>query len=228
VIRDSFRLVGRFATVLLAVLIAAALALFLAGAQLLIPRIAERRVRQRLLAGGGEAEVRIRAMPATKLLRNRGDLIAVRGRGLVIGIAEPPRGDATVRPAGLTALDGFAEVDLELVDFRSGPFAVEAFVLSRAGSSSYAMATRARTTPAELAGLGLDWLPPIPGGGLLGTVAGSVVGRREIPLSVELELISEKGELRVGTGGGSIAGYPAGPLATTIAAAVARRLEIVP
>ena len=47
-------------------------------------------------------------------------------------------------------------------------------------------------------------------------------------MSIEIELISDAGGLRVGSGGGSIAGYPAGPLATAVAVAVARRLEIVP
>jgi hypothetical protein len=202
----------------------------LLAAQVAAPRIAASRIRARLLSGGGKAEVTVRAFPAAKLLRNRGDLIRVRGRGMVIGLggaaAEPEGREPS--PGGLAALDGFREVDLELVDFRTGPFAVEAFVLTRAGASSYAMATRARTTPAELASLGMERLPAVPGSGLLGTVAGSVVGAREIPVAVELELISDAGALRVGTGGGTIAGYPAGPLATAIAAAVARRLEIAP
>ncbi|MFN8150432.1 MAG: hypothetical protein U0R24_04825 [Solirubrobacterales bacterium] len=72
-------------------------------------------------------------------------------------------------------------------------------------------------------------LPQFPGGGLLGSVAGSApLGSRRIEVSLQIELISTAGALRVGAGGGTIAGYPAGPLATTIAAAVARRLEIVP
>jgi hypothetical protein len=204
----------------------ALIALAALAAQLAIPRVAARRIRERLTAGGGEAEVEVAAMPATKLLGHRGDRIAVRGRGLVIGLggaADPAPGTPV---PGLTALDGFREVDLELVDFRTGPFAVDAFVLTRSGSGSYAMATQARATPGELAGIGLGGLPSLPGTGLIGTVAEAVVGDREIPLSVELELISEAGELIVGAGGGSIAGYPAGRLATAIAAAVARRLEI--
>jgi hypothetical protein len=47
-------------------------------------------------------------------------------------------------------------------------------------------------------------------------------------VALEIEIHSEPSGLRVGSGGGRIAGYPAGPIATTIAAAVARRLEIVP
>jgi hypothetical protein len=211
-----------------AVTLIALLLLAAAAVQLALPRIAAHRIRARLTAGGGEAEVEIAALPATKLLRGAGDRIVVRGRGLVIGLAAEPA-PVRGRPApGLSALDGFAEVDLELVGFRTGPFAVDAFVLSRSGGGGYALATKARAAPAELAGLGLDRLPSLPGGGLIGSFAGAVVGDREIPLAVELELISEAGELMVGAGGGSIAGYPAGPLATAIAAAVVRRLEIAP
>ena len=209
------------------VLVAAAAA----GAQLAIPRIAQARVRERLTAGGGEAEVAIRALPATRLLRNEGQRIVVRGRGLVIGLASAetgPGAPAASSPPGLAALDGFTDVDIELVDFRTGPFAVAAFVLARSGPESYAMATRAKTTAAELAGFGLDRIGSPPGAGLIGALAGPAIGGREIAVAVEIELISEDGALRVGAGGGSIAGYPAGPLATTIAAAVARRLEIVP
>ena len=209
-------------------------ALALAAAQLAIPRIAEARIRDRLESGGGEAEVTVRAFPAIKLLGNGGERIAVRGRGLVIGLGEAARpevvGESPAAPSatGLSALDGFDHVDVELVDFQTGPFAVGAFVLTRSGGGSYAMATRATATAAGLARFGLDRLPSIPGTGLIGSVAGPAIGGREIALSVEIELISDRGGLRVGSGGGSIAGYPAGPLATTIAAAVARRLEIVP
>lgn len=199
--------------------------------QLAVPRAAERRIHARLTERGGSAEVRVRAMPATRLLRNGGDRIEVRGRGLDIGLAGD-RGEPAAQAAptaGLGALDGFADVDIELTDFRTGPFAVSAFVLERRRSGPYAMATRAHVTPAELAALGLDALPQFPGGGLLGTVAGATpLSSRRIEVSLQIELISTAGALRVGTGGGTIAGYPAGPLATTIAAAVARRLEIVP
>ncbi len=197
--------------------------------QLALPRIAERRIRDRLVEYGGDATVRVRAFPATRLLRNGGDRIEVRGSGLEITLAPGIRADAPAPPpsrAGLSALDGFDEVDIELVGFRTGPFAVDAFVLERRGGGSYAMAVRGQTTPAELAALGQD---AIPGGSLIGSVAGATpLGSRSFGVSLQIELISELGGLRVGAGGGSIAGYPAGPFAATIAAAVARRLEIVP
>ncbi len=213
-----------------AVLVVVATLLLLAAAvQLTLPRLAERRIRRRLLAGGGAARVRIGALPATRLLHNAGDRIEVRGSGLVIALTPARSEDVPRTGAGLAALDGFATVDVELVDFRSGPFAVDAFVLERRGGGSYAMAVRARTTAAELAALGLEALPEMPGGALLGSVAGAApLGSRSFAVAFEIELISEPAGLRVGAGGGTIAGYPAGPLAAAIAAAVARRLEIVP
>ena len=217
------------AAILGALVIAAAL-----GAQLAIPRIAEARIRQRLTENGGDAVVSIRALPATRLLRNSGDRIEVRGTSLEIGLASgdmaggPGEAGPATPPAGLTALDGFTEVDIELVDFRTGPFDVAAFVLARSGGGSYAMATEATTSAGELARFGGERLQSVPGAALLGSIVGPALGRREIAVSVQIELISEAGRLRVGVGGGTIGGYPAGPFATTIAAAVARRLEIVP
>jgi hypothetical protein len=203
-----------------------ALALIL---QLLIPRIAARRVEARLTEGGGAAEVRVTALPATRLLRNSGDRLAVRGRGLTIGLGGGAPGE---REAGLTALDGFDDVDIELVDFRTGPFAIAAFVLERRDRGPYAMACRGTTSVGEIARLGGTVLSGLPGGGLIGSLAsglpGAPLGERELSVEVQLELISEGGRLVAGAGGGSIAGYPVGPAAKAIATAVAQRLEIVP
>ena len=214
---------------LVALIVIAVLVAVAAVVQLAIPRIAERRVRERLTAGGGSAEVSIAAVPATRLLRNSGDRLLVRGSGLEIGLAG---GAAGAGRAGLSALDGFDEVDVELVDFRAGPFAIAAFVLERSAGQTYAMATRGTTTGAQLARMGGDLLRGLPGAGVVGAVAGGMpgvpLGQLEVSIEVQLELISEGGGLRVGAGSGSIGGYPAGPAATAIAAAVARRLEIVP
>ncbi len=210
----------------------AALIVALLGVQIGLPRLAAARIRSRLTEGGGHADVAISAWPAHRLLRNAGDRLSVRGEGLVIGLAgESGEGDDRGgRQAGLSALDGFGEVDIELVDFRTGPLEVAAFVLTRTGSGSYAMAATGTTTGAELIRFGDPWLrAAIPGGGLLGAVAGGApMTSRRVRVSIEIELLSEPAGLRVGSGGGSIAGYPAGPFATAIAAAVARRLEIVP
>lgn len=211
------------------VLIAASVLLLAAiGLQLAIPRIAARRVVTRLTTGGGHAEVRIAAFPAVRLLRNEGDELRVRGSGLEIGLAGG-RSDAG-DPVGISALDGFTAVDIELTAFRTGPFAIDAFVLARSGGESYAMATSGTISGTDLIRLGEGALRGGPAGSLLGVVArrAGQLASSLLPFSVEIELISEEGGLRVGAGGGSIAGYPAGPVATVIAAAVARRLEIVP
>lgn len=189
-------------------------------------RIGEARVRAQLTRRGGTAAVRIRSFPATRLLRNGGQGIEVRGRDLELSLVE---GQGERRPAGLGALDGFADVDIELVSFRAGPFAVSAFVLERTGGGTYALAARARAGAGALAQLGGERLPRVPGGRLLGAipVPGSLAGA-EVPVSVEAELESTSGRLEVLSGGGTVAGYPAGRIAAEIAAAVSRRLEIVP
>ena len=209
--------------ILIVVAVAATAALL---AQLLLPRIAARRIERRLTESGGVAEVAIEAVPALRLLGDRGDRLVVRGSGLTIGLREEGEGGA----GGLRALDGFADVDVELTDLRAGPFAIAAFVLVRHASGPYAMGAEGAVTGADLVRFGATWLrTSIPGGALIGATARSTpLGRRSVPVAIEIELHSEADGLRVGTGGGTIAGYPAGPIATTIAAAVARRLEIAP
>lgn len=182
------------------------------------------RIRDQLIRGGGSAEVTIRAFPAIRLLRNSGERIEVRGRDLVIGLGSAPQPGES---GGLNALDGFHDVDIELVRFRTGPFGVAAFVLTRSGGGPYAMAAQGRVSAGELARMGAQRLPSVPGDGLLGAL-GLPLGSREVPMSIQVELASDAGRLRVLSGGGTIAGYPAGPIATAIAAAVARRLEIAP
>lgn len=198
----------------------------LVALQIAIPRIAAAQIRNRLTERGGSASVTVQALPASRLLREQGDRLVVRGQGLAIGLAGNPE---SPEPAGLSTLDGFAEVDIELVDFRTGPFAVAAFVLRRSGGGSYAMAAQATTTAAELMRPGRERISSLPAGSLLASIAAAAPGAgRELTVAVQVELLSEDGTLRVVAGGGSLAGYPAGPIATLIAAAVARRLEIAP
>ena len=192
----------------------------------MIVRIGEARVRAQLTRHGGTAEVRIRSLPATRLLRNAGQRIEVRGRDIEIALAGGEPGDG---PAGLAALDGFIDVDIELTSFQAGPFRVAAFVLERRGGGTYALAARARAGAADLARLGSDRLPQLPGGRLLGAIpVPAALGSAEVPISVEAELASSAEGLRVLSGGGTVAGYPAGRIAAEITAAVSQRLEIVP
>ncbi len=210
------------ATALIVALLLLLVALVL---QVVLPRIGERRIARRLVESGGEAFVVIEAMPAVRLLSRSGDRLMVRGRALEIGLAGEGGGGSG---GGLTALDGFREVDIILREFVTGPFAVSDFELTSRGQGRYLMRSQATTSGAALASFGGERLGGL-AAPLLGVVAGRTpasVGERAIAVTVEVELESEDGRLIVASGAGRIAGYPAGPIASMIAAAVARRLEI--
>ncbi len=202
------------ATLLTAVIL---LAIVATVVQVVVPRIAERGIERRLAEGGGEAFVVVEAMPALRLLSRSGDKLMVRGRRLEIGMSR--------EGSGLASLDRFREIDIVLNEFRTGPFEISHFELRRAGAGPYLMVSHATTSGAALAAFGGRRLGgPLPA---LGAVAGRApLVERPIPVSLEAELISEEGRLAVASGGATIAGYPAGPIASTIASAVARRLEI--
>ena len=197
-------------------LIAAALLLIAAiTAQVLLPRIGERHVERRLTESGGEAFVAIEAMPAWRLLSRAGDRIMVRGSELEIGMSR--------EGGGLTTLDRFESVDIALDNFVTGPFRIARFELTRDGPGPYLMRAEALTTGGDLARFGGEQL----GTGLIGALAGAApLTARRIAVEAEVHLESQDGRVAVVGGGGRVAGYPAGPVATMIAAAVARRLEI--
>ena len=201
----------------LLLLIAIGLVVAAVAIQLIVPRVGRSRIERRLTERGGEAEVTVRALPALRLLRRQGDLIRVRGSRLEIGMSKESGG-----------LDGFREVDIVLREFVTGPFAIREFELIRAGEGPYVMRAEAVTSGVDLVGFGTPQLGlAARTAPLLEPVARQApLGSRPIPVSVEVELISEAGLLRVASGGGSVAGYPAGRLATVLAVAVARRLEI--
>jgi hypothetical protein len=186
-------------------------------AQVLIPRVGERQIERRLAHNGGDAFVVLAAMPSTRLLRREGDRILVRGRRLAIGMSRDS--------GGLAALDGFNSVDIALGELVTGPFDVSAFELTREGGGPYLMRSRATTSGTALAGYGGETL-----GGLAPLLAmlarQSPLGSRSFRVEVEVELVSENGLLSVTAGEGTIAGYPAGPIAKLIASAVARGLVV--
>jgi len=99
------------------------------------------------------------------------------------------------------------------------------FELTRNGDGPYLMRSEAVTSGVALAGYSSEQI-----GGLallLHVLAKQApLGSRGVPVSVEVELTSAEGMVSISSGGGTIAGYPAGPIAAMIAAAVARRLEI--
>jgi hypothetical protein len=208
---------------LLAALALAALlaAIVLVSLQLALPKLAERRIGRRLTEGGGVVEVCVIARPALRLLAGEGDLLRVRGESLTIGLA----GEG----GGLRALDGFAAVEIELDEISTGPFEVSRFELRRERrGGTYRLRSIARTSGAELLGFGGQHLG-IGGATTLGTLArGAPLGTRTFAVEAEVELVARGEALEVLGGGGSVAGYPAGPVATAVAAAVARRLDVTP
>jgi hypothetical protein len=199
-----------------AIVSALVLIVLLVAAQFALPPLAEDRVEDRLTEGGGSAEVSISAFPAGLLLVSHGDEIEVRGERLDLELDEDPE--------VLKRLDGFDRVDVSLEESRVGPFELAGFELSRDGSGPYSLASTGTTTGAELAGFGADQLGL--GGGPLVEFFASRVGEanRPIPIELDLEMESDDGRVRVVSGGGTVAGYPTGPLAELITSAIVIRL----
>ena len=196
---------------------ASAVLVLLIASQFFIPPLVEDRIEGRLTNGGGSAHVSVSAFPAARLLFGDGSRISVRGDGLDLGIPEP---GASV----FDQLDGFDQVDVSLQDFRAGPFSIASFDLTRSGSSAaYHVVAQSSTTPDEIAQYGAARLG-IPGGPLLGLAAQNALGDHPIPVALDMQLQSEGGRIVVVSGGGTVAGYPTGPLAELITSAIAVRL----
>jgi hypothetical protein len=204
--------VRNVALIALAVVVALAVA-----SQLAIPPLAEHRIEDRLTDGGGAAEVSLEAFPAARLLFSDGKQLSVSGSGLDLALQQ--QGNV------FDDLDGFDQVDVRLTEFRAGPFAVANFELTRpAPSAAYHLASSSRTTPGDLAEYGASRLG-LPGGPLLRFLAGQALGgSRPIPIDLDMQLRSDSGRIVVVSGGGSVAGFPTGPLAELITAAIVVQL----
>ncbi len=189
----------------------------LAASQLVIPPLVEHRLEGRLTDGGGSADVSVSAFPAARLLFGDGERISVSGSGLDLPIEEPGG-------SMFDKLDGFNRVDVSLRDFHAGPFSVSSFELTRdGGSAPYRLTSRSDTTPAQIAEYGADRLG-VPGAPLLGLVTQNALGDRPIPVALDMDLESEDGRIVVVSGGGTVNGYPTGPLAELITSAIVVRL----
>ncbi len=196
---------------------ALALLVLLGASQILIPPLAEHRIEDRLTSGGGSAEVALEAVPAARLLFADGKRISVSGTGLDLRLQQ--------QTDVLGKLDGFDEVDVRLTDFRAGPFSVASFDLARSGSSApYELVSSSRTTPGELAQFGAAQFG-LPGGPLLRYFAGQAFGGNQpIPIRLDMSLRSDNGRIVVVSGGGTVAGFPTGPLAQLITSAIVIQL----
>ena len=208
---------GKLCGVARRILIGAAIALILllVIAQLVLPGYAADRIQDRLTEGGGTVSVTVRSFPAARLIFGDGDELRVSGDGLDLPL---DRGDEV-----FNRLDGFDRVDVQLDDFSAGPFTIASFALTREDSGEYHLVTSSTTTASDLVGYGADELG-IPGGGFLQYLTGRATGDRTIPIHLDMGLESDDGRVRVVSGGGTVAGYPAGPLAELITAAIVVRL----
>lgn len=186
--------------------------------QLVLPGVFEQRIEDRLSEGGGSADVQLEAIPAARLLFDDGDRFEASGSGLDLDVPEE-------RIGVLTRLDGFGEVALELRDSEAGPFELASFSLHREGDGPYTMRTSATTSGADLVAFGVEGLGlglALPALGFL--TARSEEATRRIPIELDMEMLSDENGLRVSAGGGTIAGYPTGPLAELIVATILARI----
>ena len=192
---------------------AIAIVVLLGVSQLVIPPLVEHHIEGRLTEGGGTADVSVSAFPAVRLLFGDGKRVTVTGNGLDVGLEQ--------RTDVLDSLDGFDQVNLNIRDFRAGPFSVTSFELTRDGPSApYHLVSRGRTTPAAITSYGASRLG-VPGGPLLGFFTRQALGSRPLPIALNMDLKSDGGSVVVVSGGGTVAGIPTGPLAELITSAIA-------
>jgi hypothetical protein len=199
---------------LIAVLVLAAL---VGVSQLVIPPVAEHRIEDRLTDGGGTADVSLHAFPAARLLFGDGTKLSVTGSGLDLALQQQSN--------VFDKLDGFDRVDVNLTEFHAGPLAVANFALTRpAPSAPYHLVSSSRTSPGDLAQYGAARLG-LPGGPLLRFFTDQALGGNQpIPIQLDMELRSDGGRVVVVSGGGTVAGYPTGPLAELITSTIAVQL----
>lgn len=195
-------------------LIVAGVAVFaLVAMQVLIPSIGEQRIEDRLTEGGGSADVTLGAIPAARLLFSDGERLEVSANDLDL--------DLDRNLAVFDQLDGFRIVEITVDDSRAGPFRLESFSLTRDDGGPYRLVTTGETSPTALADYGLEQLG-VPGEDLIDSLLEPLLGQadRPVPLDLDMQLTSDDGRIQVVSGGGTVAGFPVGPLAELITSAI--------
>jgi hypothetical protein len=186
----------------------------LVASQVLIPPLGESRVEKRLEAGGGTAEVTLGAVPAVRLLFGDGERLEVRAHDLDLPFDSQQR--------VFSKLDGFGIVDVAIADSKAGPFELRDLSLTRTTSGPYHLVTHGETTTSALVDAGVGGVVP-QGESLIDSFLGVVLGPTDtsIPVSLDLELASDDGRVRLLSGDANVAGLNAAPLAQLITSAVA-------
>jgi hypothetical protein len=203
---------------ILAVL-AAGLIILLVAIQLALPAYVAHRVESELTKNGGHARVHLSALPAPRLLFKEGDSIEVRATGIVT----PAAGGDGNGNGGLSDLDGFDRVDIQVIGLHAGPLVISRLTLTRHDATHpYTATVQATVTGAALASYAGSQI----GGGLggfLGNLAGTAMpgSGTEIPIDLTATLESDGGRINATSVDGSVAGVPAGPFVEALAAALA-------
>jgi hypothetical protein len=201
--------------------VAAGIVVLLVLSQLFVPPYLEHRAERRLTAKGGHADVSIDALPAVRLLFHDGSRIRVRGDGLHVDLLH---GNGSNRV--FDELDRFDEADVRLTRMSAGPFAVRQVTIARHNADDpYALMISASVTARALSTYaGSEIAGPF--GSLVGRLASGAVpfSSEPIPVEVDADIRSRDGRPEVEHVDGSVLGVSAGPLAKTIAAAIADRL----
>ncbi|HEX8075813.1 MAG TPA: hypothetical protein VF545_12630 [Thermoleophilaceae bacterium] len=203
------------------ILVAVGIVVLLVVSQLVVPPYLEHRAESRLTKRGGHARVNIEALPAVRLLFGDGRRIKVRGDGLHVELLAP----TTSNPV-FHELDRFDQADVKLSRMSAGPFAVRTVTLARRHAEDpYELVLSASVTARALSSYAGNELGG-PFGGFLGRMAGNMVpfSAEPIPVEVDAEIKSRGGRPELRSVDGSVAGLPAGPLASAIATAIADRL----
>ena len=198
--------------------IAVALALLAVAGEFAVPAYLEGRVEDRLTDRGGRAQVNLEALPALRLLGGGGRRLEATGSGLELAAGDGER--------VLENLDGFGEIDVRLNDVRAGPIRDTDVALTRAdGADNYTLEVEGSVTGQDLADFAADEAGGLLGGLIRQLAAGGLpLDGVAIPVTLDAELASEDGRARAVSGGGSVAGIPAGPLAEVVAEVVAAQL----
>jgi hypothetical protein len=194
----------------------AAIVLLLVLTQLFLPGIGEGAIEDRLTENGGVADVSLSAVPAARLLWGDGDEVKLDATGIELELVVEP--DDPV----FADLDRFGDVEITLHDSIAGPFDIESFVLTRSGDGEpYTLRSESTTSVSELAKFGID-RGGLPGSGIVGAIIGATgLGGVEVPVELDMKVVSDDGRLHVIQGGGTVAGFPTGPLAELLTSAIA-------
>ena len=198
------------------VAVVAVVVIALIATQLILPRVGENQVEDRLTKEGGTASVEIDALPAIRLLFDDGDRVRVRAQEVKIPVND-------LQGGSFKQLDGFDEVDVRLALSTVGPFFAERVTITRGdGDDVYTFSFRGSTSAAQIGDFALAALPPLLRSAL--TALAGRAGERDLPIVLNAELRSEGGRARLVSGTGSLAGLPLTGFALGIAGSIISRI----